>query len=54
VHRDGRPNVVPVGVLWLDGAFSFTAGPGTRKAKNLARDPRCVITVATHDFDLVF
>ena len=50
---DGRPHVMPLGALWIDGAFYFTAGPGTRKAKNLARDPRCVLTVATHDFDLV-
>jgi nitroimidazol reductase NimA-like FMN-containing flavoprotein (pyridoxamine 5'-phosphate oxidase superfamily) len=53
VQPDGRPNVVPVGMLWLDGAFYFTAGAGTRKAKNLARNPHCVITVATHPFDLV-
>jgi len=36
----------------VDGAFYFTAGPTTRKAKNLAHDPHCVLTVATHDFDL--
>ncbi|WP_119066338.1 pyridoxamine 5'-phosphate oxidase family protein [Aggregatilinea lenta] len=53
VNPDGRPHVMPLGALWVDGAFYFTAGPGTRKAKNLARDPRCTITVATHDFDLV-
>jgi len=28
-------------------------GPGTRKSRNLARDPRCVVSVATHPFDLV-
>jgi hypothetical protein len=39
--------------LDVDGACYFTAGPGTRKAKNLARDPRCVITVARFEFDLV-
>src|SRR5439155_19709986 len=26
----------------------------TRKAENIARNPNCVITIATHDFDLVF
>lgn len=50
---DGRPHVIPLGVGWRDGALCFTAGPGTRKARNLAHDPRCVLTVATHDFDLV-
>ena len=29
VHPDGRPHVMPVGVLWDDGKLYFTAGPGT-------------------------
>jgi hypothetical protein len=53
VRPDGKPHVMPLGVLWVDGAFYFTAGAATRKARNLARNPHCVITVATHDFDLV-
>jgi hypothetical protein len=53
VRPDGRPHVMPLGVLQLDGAFYFTSGAGARKAKNLAQDPHCVITVATRDFDLV-
>jgi nitroimidazol reductase NimA-like FMN-containing flavoprotein (pyridoxamine 5'-phosphate oxidase superfamily) len=53
VRRDGGPHVMPLGVLWVDGAFYFNAGATTRKARNLAHDPRCVITVATHGFDLV-
>lgn len=54
VRPDGGPHAVPVGAIWVDGAFYFTSGPDTRKAKNLAHDARCVITVATFDFDLVF
>jgi nitroimidazol reductase NimA-like FMN-containing flavoprotein (pyridoxamine 5'-phosphate oxidase superfamily) len=53
VHPDGRPHVMPVGVLWDDGKLYFTAGAGTRKAKNIAENPHCVISVATHPFDLV-
>ncbi|HET7090446.1 MAG TPA: pyridoxamine 5'-phosphate oxidase family protein [Anaerolineae bacterium] len=53
VRPDGRPHVMPLGALWVDGAIYFTAGPTTRKAKNLALNPHCVITVATYDFDLV-
>jgi len=53
VRPDGRPHVVPVGVLWVDGRFYFNAGATTRKARNLARNPQCVITVATSPFDLV-
>jgi len=51
---DGRPHVVPLGVIWVAGACYFTSGAGTRKSRNLAHDPRCVITVATREFDLVF
>lgn len=53
VNPDGRPHVMPLGVLWVGGALFFNSGPATRKGKNLTRDPHCVITVATHDFDLV-
>jgi hypothetical protein len=53
VQPDGRPHVMPLGILWADDAFYFTAGPGTRKAKNLAHDPRCALTIAAHDFDLI-
>jgi nitroimidazol reductase NimA-like FMN-containing flavoprotein (pyridoxamine 5'-phosphate oxidase superfamily) len=52
-NPNGSPHVMPLGVLWVDGALYFNAGPGTRKAKNLAADARCVITVATHPFDIV-
>lgn len=54
LDADGRPHVVAVGAVWVDGAFYFKSGPGTRKSKNLARDPRCAMSVATHNFDLVF
>ena len=44
---------MPVGSGWVDGGFWFTSGPGTRKSRNLAENPACVITVSTHQFDLV-
>jgi pyridoxine/pyridoxamine 5'-phosphate oxidase len=53
VHPDGRPHVMPLGVDWMDGALYFSTGANTRKAKNLAHNPQCVITVATHDFDVI-
>jgi hypothetical protein len=42
-----------VGALWVDGAFWFETGERTRKGKNLGRDPRCTLSLATHQFDLV-
>ncbi|MFS1302053.1 pyridoxamine 5'-phosphate oxidase family protein [Streptosporangium longisporum] len=53
VCPDGRPHVMPLGALWWEGAFHFTTGPGTRKGRNLAHDPRCAVTVALKEFDLV-
>jgi PPOX class probable F420-dependent enzyme len=53
VDADGAPHVTGIGALWVDGAFWFETGERTRKARNLARDPRCVLSVATEEFDLV-
>ncbi|MFI5041349.1 MAG: pyridoxamine 5'-phosphate oxidase family protein [Acidimicrobiales bacterium] len=53
INPDGTPHLTGVGALWVDGSFWFETGAGTRKARNLARDPRCVMSVAAHDFDLV-
>lgn len=53
INADGGPHVTGVGALWVDGAFWFETGPSTRKARNLARDPRCALSVATEQFDLV-
>src|SRR5438552_2735739 len=53
INPDGSPHVTGIGALWSDGAFWFETGERTRKGRNLARDPRCVLSVAADDFDLV-
>ena len=53
VRPDGRPHATAVGALWEDDRVYFTSGPGTRKSRNLAADPRCTITVSLDDVDLV-
>jgi hypothetical protein len=45
--------VTGVGALWFDGTFWFETGEKTLKGRNLARDPRCSLSLATHEFDLV-
>ena len=50
---DGRPHTAGVGALWLDDRFYFTSGPQTRKSRNLAENPNCVISVTLQDIDLV-
>lgn len=41
---DGRPHVMPVWGVWHDQALWFSSSLGSRKARNLAADPRCTIT----------
>jgi PPOX class probable F420-dependent enzyme len=41
---DGRPHVMPVWAVWADGALWLSTGLRSRKARNLVRDPRCVVT----------
>jgi Pyridoxamine 5'-phosphate oxidase len=53
VNQDGSPHVTAVGALWLDGTFWFQTGSGTRKSRNVARDPRCSIAVSIRDADVV-
>lgn len=44
VWPDGRPHVMPVWGVWAEGAVWFSCSLSSRKAKNLARYPRCVLT----------
>jgi hypothetical protein len=37
---DGRPHAMPVWGLWDNGAFWFSSSRRSRKARNLANDPR--------------
>jgi hypothetical protein len=53
INEDGSPHVTPVGAVWLDGAFWFQTGAGTRKHRNVERDPRCSVALSTLDADVV-
>jgi PPOX class probable F420-dependent enzyme len=41
---DGRPHSMPVWGVWDGEAVWFSSGGRSRKARNLAADPRCVVT----------
>src|ERR687896_2038108 len=51
VRPDGRPHVTPLLSVWLDGAMYFCTGPSERKAKNLVRNPRCILTTGCNALD---
>jgi pyridoxine/pyridoxamine 5'-phosphate oxidase len=52
-HPSGGPHVRPVLALWLDDALYFVANAASRKARNLARDSKCAVTLAVDDAQLV-
>jgi PPOX class probable F420-dependent enzyme len=44
VRPDGRPHVMPVWGVWLNGRLWFSSSRQSRKARNLSSDPRCTVT----------
>ena len=50
---DGSPHVTSVGALWHAGSFWFQTGERTRKARNVARNARCSMSVSTRGLDVV-
>jgi len=43
VKPDGSPHTMVVWALWQDGRLLFSTGSKSRKARNLAHNPNCVI-----------
>jgi pyridoxamine 5'-phosphate oxidase-like protein len=46
---DGRPHVMPVWGLWVDGTFYFGGGPRSRKVRNLSQNPNVVVHLESGD-----
>jgi len=44
VTPDGAPHLMPVWAVWHGGRLWFSSSNGSRKARNLARDPRCSLS----------
>src|SRR5690242_13963576 len=53
VRPDGRPHAAGIGAGWHDGSPYVVTGPSTRKARNLAADPACTLSVRLDDVDVV-
>lgn len=47
VRGDGRPHVTPLPAVWHDGILHFCTGDQEQKTRNLAANPRCVLTTGT-------
>ena len=50
---DGTPHAAGIGAQWMDGDLYFTSNPATRKARDLAVNSRCTISVRLPSIDLV-
>lgn len=51
VRPDGRPHVTPLLAVWCADAMYFCTGPDERKAKNLKRNPHCILTTGRNTLD---
>ena len=47
VRPDGAPHLAPVWGLWYEEKFCFSTGRQSRKGRNLAANPRCVVSTDT-------
>jgi len=54
VRPDGRPHVTPLITVWHDDAIWFSTGAEERKARNLAKNPNCVLTTGTNELAVGF
>lgn len=43
VRPEGRPHVMPVWGVWLDGGWYFSTSTTSRKGRNLASNTKCVV-----------
>jgi hypothetical protein len=53
VRPDGRPHSAGIGALWHDGDLYITSSPEARKARNLASNPACTISIRLEGIDLI-
>ncbi len=44
VRPDGRPHLMPVWAVWLDGVLYFSTARTSRKARNLYANPNCSVS----------
>lgn len=51
VRRDGRPHVTPIPAIWYANRLHIATGVHEQKAKNLAAEPRCILTTGTNQLN---
>ena len=54
VRPNGHPHQTPLLAVWLDDALYFCTATEERKAKNIARNPRVMLTTGSEKWDQGF
>ncbi len=49
---DGAPHLMAVGIVWDGSRFYLCTGARTQKGRNLAYDPRCMVSIAAPGIDI--
>jgi len=52
-RRDGTPHAAGIGAQWMDGDLYFTSNKTARKARDLADNPSCTMSVRLPGIDVV-
>lgn len=50
VREDGRPHVVPMPAVWLNGVLYFCTGAAEQKAVNLRSNAQCALSTGPNHF----
>jgi hypothetical protein len=53
VRPDGTPHAAGIGAAWYDGDVYFTSSPHAAKARHLAANPACTISMRLKGIELV-
>jgi len=53
VNAAGKPHAAGIGASWCDDDVYFVTGPALRKARDLAENPACTISLRLEGIDLV-
>ncbi len=51
VRADGRPHMVPLVAVWLDGVLHFCTGAEEQKAVNLQANPHVILATGCNTWD---
>jgi hypothetical protein len=54
VGGNGQPHAAGVGAVWFAGDLYFCSSPARRKARDVAVNPSCTLSVSLPGIDLVF